>query len=127
MQIRATDILDEIRQDLLMDWTFDTGNSIVREKAQYLDGLMPPCDGDEPSFELGRLLGDEWAPNCRSRMKNTDEVDPFDQIDAEELPSLFRVIESQLKGYERQLFRQGFGWGVKDYQDANEEGVLVEV
>jgi hypothetical protein len=107
-----------------MDCTFDTGNAIVRETAEHLDGLMEKCVGDEPSFELGRLLGDEWAPNCRSRIKNTEEVDPFEQIDSNELPQLFRGIESQLKGLEREVFRQGFGWGVKDYQNAKEECVL---
>ena len=117
MQNRATDVLEEIRQDFWVDWTSNTGNAVVRDGAEYLEGLIAQCDGDDPSFELGRLMGEEWAPNCRSRIVNADEVDPLGQIDAEELPPLFRVIESQLKGYERQLFRQGFGWAVRDYQE----------
>ncbi len=126
MQNKAIDILDEIRQDLWMDWISDRGNTIVRERAEHLEELMAQCHGDEPSFQLGRLLGDEWAPNCRPRIKNMEEADPFEQIDSQELPPLFRGIESQLKGYERQLFRQGFGCGIKEHQDAKEEGALVE-
>ncbi len=123
MKRNAVDALNDIITDLWVDWIFDSGDSCARDTARRLEKLSARIGEDESSFALGRLLGGEWAPSCRTKIEKTDALEPFLQIRGEELPPLFKEIESRLEGRELAVFRQGFGRAVSDYQGSKEVDV----
>ena len=123
MKQNAIDVLNDIITDLWVDWVFDSGESSVRDSARRLERLSARVKQHEASFELGRLLGGQWAPRCRTEIEKTDALEAFLQIQGEELSPLFKEIESRLEGRELAVFRQGFGRAVSDYQGSKEVDV----